>query len=166
MAVSFLVRSITNLIIYQHIKTDVSLAAKLAAVTSVYDIGFLVHILLMLTAYMILIALSLELKDIRVITLLFLMVVLAAVIATNTYTVYYIISAILLAYIVNHFRENANKLKTKTSKAVYYSFLVLLLSQGVFLFVQMGTSLYLIGHLLQAIAYIILLIAFIMVRRI
>ncbi|MBS3128378.1 hypothetical protein J4410_04490 [Candidatus Woesearchaeota archaeon] len=165
MAVSFLVRSVTNLFIYYQIKKDISVATKLAAVSNIYDMGFLIHILLMLTAYMILIALSLELRDIRVITLLFLMVILAAVIATNTYTVYYVISVILLAYIVNHFRENAKKLGTKTSKAVFAAFSLLLLSQGVFLFVHMHPYMYLLGHLFQAMAYGMLFIVFILVRR-
>ncbi|MBS3177044.1 hypothetical protein J4457_07480 [Candidatus Woesearchaeota archaeon] len=165
MAFSFLARSLTNYLVYGAIQKDISVAAKLAAVSNVYDVGFLIHILLMLTAYMILIALSLNIRDVRTLALLFLLVVLATVISTNIYTIYYIVSAILLSFILTHFYYNAVTKSSLSAWGVFSAFAVLLLSQGIFLFVQLNRYMYLLGHAFQALAYLILLVVFVMVLR-
>ena len=71
--------------------------------------------------------------------------------------------AILLAFITNHFYQNALEKSSRTAWTVFSAFAVLLLSQGVFMFVETNAYMYFIAHGMQTIAYFILLVAFIFV---
>lgn len=161
MALSFLTRSITNLLMYNEFQKEVSMSLKVASLITIHDIGFFIHILLMLTAYTLLLAIALEVKDARFLSLLYLVIIIAISLVENTYTLYYLLSVVLLGFIVNHFFHNALQKKAKSSWGVFSAFSFLLLSQAMFLFVYANEYMYFIGHILQTLAYGTLLSVFV-----
>jgi hypothetical protein len=106
-----------------------------------------------------------RIKNFKTISLLFLLVILSAVIGGTTYSMFHLMSFILLLYVLHSFYKNYFRHKTINSLLVFISFFSLTLAQVFFSMIAFYTKFYVVGEVLQLLGYLILLISMIKVIK-
>ena len=164
--ISLIIGAVTNYLLYFVWLKHSPLYVKANNLMLLYKAGFLVHFFLHLAAYMILMILCLKLTDRRVISLLFLFVILSVFIAEENFISFYVISFILMAfYILPFFYKNYVQNKSNHTKIVLLAFAAISLSQLLFLLSVYSDLAYVLGHVSQVAGYIALLVNFVSVFR-
>ncbi len=161
---SFISRSVTDIMAYSLFLESMPMITRIMNVQYVYLAGIYVYQLLMMGAYMTLVALSLKIRNKRVFSLLVLFILISSVAGLYNYSIFHMVSSVLLFYVVFHFYENYRKRKSCNSLAVFLAFLMILVSQVTFIFIT-NMMFYVVGHFLQFAGYLLLLINIILVRR-
>ena len=121
--------------------------------------GYLAHILLALTAYVILIIITHKITDKRVIALLFFILVPGLIMSSSYYLSFYGLSTVLLAFVAIAYFQNYRKVCSPTSCMVFIAFVLLALAQIQFLLDLLNKTFYVSAHITQAAGHLILLIA-------
>jgi hypothetical protein len=130
-------------------------------VTWINQFGVSIARLVMLFAFLILVLVSLKIKDKKVIALLVYFLVISTTLVSASYVVFHITLLLMLGILFLNYRGNYLKIKSLNAKMVMYSFLLLLISQVFFIFEGLIKHFYVIGESVQLIGYLILLIAII-----
>lgn len=147
-SISFIARSLIHIMLYLNLKNQAIFnLASFYGVTS--------YIALLLTAYLLLLVLSLEFKNKKIISLLYLLSFFTVFTSQSPISTFNIVSVIILAFITIHFYEIFIIKGRKSSLAVFFAFLLIALSH--FSFVLSDSLLFfLMSHLLQTLAFIVL----------
>ncbi len=125
----------------------------------IFFIGYVAHILLALTAYLILVIVTHKITDKRIIALLFILTLPSLLISGSYFLSFYGLSAILLAFIAFSYYQNYSKVCKASACLVFISFAFLTLAQVLFLFEAVKEPLYVAAHVIQAAGYLVLLFA-------
>ena len=113
----------------------------------------------MLLAFLILVLVSLKIKDKKMIVLLIYLLIISTTLVSASYVVFHVTLLIMLAILFLSYRKNYLKVKSLNAGMVMYSFLALLVSQVFFIFDGLVENFYVIGESIQVIGYLILLVA-------
>lgn len=81
----------------------------------------------------------------------------------NIYYIFHLTCLILLVFITHQYYTNHVKNKKLPSMLLFYSFMIITLSQVLFIFIQVWDDLYAIAEIVQLVGYILLAVTFIMV---
>jgi hypothetical protein len=166
-AFSFITQAVVITLIALEILRLQDLFALIPTIYIIKNLGFLAYSALMVAAYMIILIISSKIKDRNIMSLLMILAVLGVLIggANEMYNVFYVVSAILLGYIVKAYYSNYTKKKAKSAWFVLLSFSVIFIAQLFFIFYPLWPMFYVIGHIVQMIGYLILLGSLILVLR-
>ncbi|RJQ15644.1 hypothetical protein C4573_05800 [Candidatus Woesearchaeota archaeon] len=150
-----------------HIRTIGSPIAKNIIQSSTLNfLGFSAHIILMLAAFMTLIALNMKVKDKKLISLLFILAFTSSFLGIYVaYALFFIVSFILLLYITHYFYQNYAEKKTAQSRNVLLAFAILTGAQLLFALSSVWNTFYVAAEIVQLISFITLLIHFIRLFR-
>ena len=121
--------------------------------------------MLLLTAFILLVTLALRIVKKRVVWLLLYFAIITAILSIFSYFIFHLTLVVLLSMIVHHFFCNSKLHPSKTANMVFYAFLLLLLSQMVFIFNLLNKNLYVVGEVFQLAGYVVLLVTYIMVLK-
>lgn len=164
--ISMVLGSVTNFLLYFVWLKHNPLYVLVHDFMLFYEVGFLSHFFFHLSAYIILIILCLKIEDKRVMSLLFLLVLMTLVIAERNFVSFYLVSFILmLLYIVPYFYTNYKENKNAGTKRVFWAFSAIALSQLLFLLSVWSDQAYVLAHLSQLAGYITLLVNLVSVLR-
>lgn len=130
-------------------------------VTWINQFGISIARLVMLLAFLILLLVSLKIKDKKIIALLIYFLVISTTLVSASYIVFHVTLLIMLAILFLSYRKNYLKVKSLNAKMVMYSFLLLLISQIFFIFEGLVKHFYVVGESIQVVGYLILLVAII-----
>ncbi|MBN2042468.1 MAG: hypothetical protein JW754_01545 [Candidatus Aenigmarchaeota archaeon] len=161
---AFIVRSFTDLAAYSLFLESIPIITKIVQVQYVYYTGIYTYQLLTLLGYLTLAILALKIRGRRVISLLVMFVIISSVMSLVSYSAFHMIAAVMLSYVVLHFYENCSRKFCKNSLLVFVSFLLIFLSQVIFIFI-FHTWFYVLGQVLQFLGYFLLLANLILVYR-
>ncbi|MEM3154400.1 MAG: hypothetical protein QW165_02405 [Candidatus Woesearchaeota archaeon] len=156
LTLSFLARAITDTIL-----EEIFFSVPVHYAGLVFFYGYVAHILLALTAYLLLIVITHKINDKRIIALLFLILVPCLLISSSYYLSFYWLSAIFLTFISIAYYQNYRKVCTVSSCLVFIAFVLLSLAQVQFLLEAVNISFYVSAHITQAIGFLLLLMALI-----
>jgi len=156
LTLSFLSRAVTDIII-----ENVFFKCSDSYVGLIFFIGYVLHIVLAVVAYTILLIVTHKLADKRIIALLFMILIPSLLLSGSYYLSFYGLSFILLLFITLAYYSNCRKVCKKTAYFVFVAFACIALSQLFFLFEFLNIVLYAVAHVVQAIGYLILLLALI-----
>jgi|SRR3989344_2389357 len=148
-SISFIARSIIHLLLYLEMK-------KLPIFNIVSFYGITIYIILLLTAYLLLLILSLEFSNRKIMLLLYLLSFFTVFTSVKPINTFNIVAVIILGFITLNFYEIYLIKKKKSSLVVFIAFLLITLSHLSFI-VSNDLLFFLISHLLQTIAFIVLL---------
>jgi hypothetical protein len=155
--IAFLAKSVTNWIIYKEWVTQQLYIGKVVQLYALYNFGFLLHVLLMLSGYLLLLFLLWDVHDRRVISLAFVFIACTALLTQRVFALFHVMSFILLGYLAWEFWKNARKTRRPTAYTVFAAFLILMVSQLVFIFIDQARTLYVAGEIVQLAGYLVLL---------
>lgn len=127
--------------------------------TWINQFGISVARLVMLLAFLILLLVSLKIKDKKIILLVVYLLIISTTLVSVSYIVFHVTLLIMLAILFLAYRRNYLRVKSLNAKLVMYAFFALLLSQMFFIFEGLVKHFYVIGESVQLIGYLMLLIA-------
>ena len=170
MGVGFLLQLFTSFIVIEYNRLILYEIFKYVKLNYFYTGGLILYAFFVLSCYVILACLASKVSNKRVIISLLLIALLSALLIrqARSFTFFYFFSFVLLVvYIVPHMYDNYNTKKSKNSFLVFLSFLLLTMANLVFLGMSSyrAFDLYILGHFISLLAYIILLISFILVLK-
>lgn len=122
-------------------------------------LGISVARLVMLFAFLILVLVSMKIKDKKMIVLLVYLLIISTTLVSASSIVFYVTLFIMLGILFLTYRKNYLKVKSLNSKMVMYSFFLILVSQLFFIFQGLIKQFYVIGESVQLVGYLILLVA-------
>ncbi len=130
-------------------------------VTWINQFGISIARLIMLFAFLILVLVSLKIKDKKIILLLIYLLIISTTLVSASYIVFHVTLFLMLGILFLSYRRNYLKVKSLNAKMVMYSFFALLLSQVFFIFEGLVKNFYVVGESIQLVGYLMLLIAMI-----
>lgn len=92
-------------------------------------------------------------------------ILLVSIVGTFEYFIFYLTSVVLLTFIVLNYYKNYLNTGRSNTLLVMTAFLVLLISQLLFIFVSLDTRVYVIAEGVQLLAFLIVLYAYMTVKR-
>ncbi|RMD57614.1 hypothetical protein D6825_03500 [Candidatus Woesearchaeota archaeon] len=156
LSAAFFVRSITDTILEGILlKVSNEIGAK------IFLTGYITHIVLSLTAYLLLIGVTLKIKDMRVLSLIGFILVPGLFLSSSYYTSFYGLSLIMLAYITQAYWKNYKKCHRSSACLVFTAFFLLTTAQAAFLLEPYNEIWYVAAHLSQMLGFVSLLAALI-----
>lgn len=156
LTISFLARTTADILLEE---LWFKMPANIAGLT--FFAGYVTHILLALTAYILLIIVTHKITDKRIIALLFLIMVPSLLISGSYFLSFYGLSTIFLAFVAFTYFQNYYKVRKIAACLVFVAFLLLTIAQVMFLFEAVYDPLYVAAHIAQAVGYLALLFALI-----
>ena len=162
---SYIVQSVINFLILTNLNQSVCGFMKINSIAYFNTIAMYVHMIfftvgLVLLAYM---TFKIEKK-----VILFLLLALSFIVlffGSNSLYMFYLLSSIYLMIVSLYFVKNYLKNRKFTTMMIAIAFLFLLFGSIHFLFSVNHQLFYVIGHLLEFVAYVLILINLIMVRK-
>ncbi|MBW2974576.1 hypothetical protein KY366_02565 [Candidatus Woesearchaeota archaeon] len=124
-------------------------------------LGVSIARLIMLFAFLLLVLVSLKIKDRKIIILLIYLLIISTTLVSASYIIFHITLLLMLGILFLGYKKNYLRVKSKNAKTVMYSFLALLVSQVFFIFEGIVKHFYVLGESIQLIGYLMLLIAMI-----
>jgi len=170
LSISFLFKILTNFTIYYNIVDTKKLGfftfSYRTVVTSdiLFSLGFLFYILLTLLGFFVLYAIYQKKYNKKDILLEIYFIIIISYFSISKYFVFHMTSFVFLALITFNYFKNYPK-KNKNSKILAWSFLIITISQLIFIFVMLTKLFYVIAEVIQLIGYIVLLTVFIKVVK-
>lgn len=162
---SYIARALLNLVIYLKLEEQICGFIKLQNIyllnlfgTYIYSILFLVGILLI--AYT-----ALKIYSFQTFVLLFLLVFTSLYFTPFKTFMLYLLTLVLLAFVVYYYFRNYLRNKKVTTMLVLIAMMILATGYLSFVFAMNNPIYYFIGHVLEMIAYIIILVNLMLILR-
>ncbi len=128
-------------------------------VTWINQFGISIARLIMLLAFLILLLVSLKIKDKKIVLLLIYLLIISTTLVSGSYIVFHVTLLLMLGILFLNYRKNYLRVKSLNAKLVMYAFFALAVSQVFFIFERLVKHFYVIGESVQLIGYLMLLIA-------
>jgi len=154
MALGYLTISFSNLLLYLGVYDGV--ISRLSEF-NIANAFFLTFILFMLVGYMLLIIISMDLKNKRLVALLLSVVLLFVAFSYQYFIKFHMISLLLLGFIALQFYENYKQKRKVNAGLVFASFYLLAFAEIFFLATPYMNSTYVLAHGLQLTGFSLLL---------
>jgi len=164
-AAAYLIQSISNYLVYSKLNSQICQVAKLSSVATVDAIGTYAYMLLMISGLVVLLFVSLKSDKKRTLWILLLVSAIAIILSKNSMYVFYLLSTIYLTFIAWNFIENYLKNKKMMTLTVALAFIFLWFGTFHFLISVNHASFYVLGHILEFFAYIMILTNWYLVRK-
>ncbi len=166
---SYSIRTLTDWLVYTsllgRIPNVMAAVSKVATVSTLHTIGYLAYVFMTLAGFMILVAIFLKIQDIRIVSLLFIFIIILTALSQSILVAFHITLLLMLLYIVAHLYMNYSRTRSVSSFLVLYSMACLLAAQVFFVVLTFYSSYFVTGQLLQLAGFLLLLINMILVLK-
>ncbi|MBN2566730.1 hypothetical protein JXB02_01435 [Candidatus Woesearchaeota archaeon] len=162
---SYLIQALFNLLVWSG--TDHSVCASIEQLTEsiLYDIGLYSHMALMTAGLALLAYMTFRVAKARIYLMLLSVAVVAIITSRNPLAVFAMVSSVLLAFIAWHFIGNWREHRSALTLLVAAGFLFMLVGEALLIFTYEDPLFYAVGHLLEMVAYLLMLANLILVIR-
>jgi len=164
-SISYFIQSLFNFLAYSRLNEPICLMANLTSVNLISYYGNYAHFLFMIVGLATLLYMTFDIKHLEVLTFLVILSITAFIMSTNIYYTFYLLSTIYLSFITWHFIKNYFRKKQKLVLLVALAFSFLLFGSIHFFLSVNHQFFYIIGQILELLAYILILINFYMVQK-
>jgi hypothetical protein len=163
--ISYLIQSILNYLIISKANETICRAIKLNSIAWFNAFGVYAHIFFMTVGLVLLVYMTFKTDNKKILWLLMITSLLAVFLSINTLYIFYLISTIYLIFISWHFINNYLKNKHTKTLLVAVAFLFLLFGSIHFIFAVNHQLFYVLGHILELFAYLLILANFYLVLK-
>lgn len=162
---SYFIWSIINFNILERIEHSIPTYVNISNINNLITIGVYIHILLFITGLTTLAYMTLKIKSPKMYSLLLIITLVSLSFNSNVIFLFYLLSSILLIYIVLHYLTNYINHKQARTLLVLIAFILILFSTIHFIFSVNHALYYIIGHFIELIAYLLILTNLILVTK-
>ncbi len=152
-SLAYLLQSALNFSILLKVNQSMCPMVKANLISYLDQIGLLFYVFLFTAGLLALAALSLKIKNTEIFSLLSVITFVALIFSSNKLFLFYLLSSILLVYITFYYLRQYLKHRQKSSLLVVSAFAFLLFGRIHFIFALDHGTYYVIGHLLELVAY-------------
>lgn len=162
---SYLIKSITNYLIISKLNENICRGLKIYDVSILNSIGTYSYVFLFIIGLITLAYMTIHQKSIKIYFLTLAITVISLIFSSNTVLLFYILSSIILIIILIHYIINYSTNKQGKTLLVLIAFSFLLFGSIHFILSVNHSLFYFIGHILELIAYLLILINLIWVNK-
>ncbi|MBR9704573.1 hypothetical protein GOV12_04120 [Candidatus Pacearchaeota archaeon] len=164
-SISYFIQSFINYAIISKLGENICNVIKLESVNILNLLGIYVHIFFFILGLVTLVYMTLNIKSAKTYTMILFITFFSLFISLNKIYLFYILSSLMLIYIVVHYFNNYSKNKQRSSLLVLIAFIFLLFGHIHFIFSVNHTIFYTIAHFLELSSYVLILINLIWVLK-
>ena len=162
---SYFIWSIINFNILERAEDTIPTYINVSNINALITIGVYIHILLFMTGLITFTYMTLKFKSAKTYSLLLLITLISLFFSSNVLYLFYVLSSILLIYVVIHYFRNYIEHKQAKTLLVLIAFILILFGSIHFLFSVNHAIYYIISHFLELIAYLLILTNLILVIK-
>lgn len=162
-SLSYVLQSIFNYLAIEELNETYNLLSEMQTIIWFKAIGLYAHMLFMIIGLAILVYMTFKTKKIRVLWLLIVISLLGIFFSINMLYMFFLFSSIYLLILLFYFANNYFQNKQKKTLLIATAFLFMFFSSVHFLISVDHQLFYAIGHILELVAYILILINFYLV---
>lgn len=162
---SYLIQSVINYLMLTRLNENFCQFIRLQSITAFNHAGMIVHILFMTVGLSFLLYLTFKHENIRILVLLIVLPIIGIFLSQNIVYTFYLFSTIFLALISWHFIFNYLKNRKSQTLLIAVAFLFLLFGNFHFIVSVDHQLFYAIGHILELIAYMLILINYLTILK-
>lgn len=162
---SYILQAFMNFLILNKLDDDVSYIINMQNVALFNVLGIYAHALFFLVGLLILTYVTLKVKNARVFTLLLSILVISVFFSTNKIFLFYVLSSVLLVFTVVYYFMNYINNKKINTLIVLMAMIFLLFSTLHFMFAAEHEIYYVLGHILEFVAYLLILTNLILILK-
>jgi hypothetical protein len=164
-ALSYITQSILNFVIMEQLEEKVCGIINLQSVYLLNLFGIYVHSILFLIGLLLLTYIALKIYSLRTFVLMFLLVFTSLYFSPYKTFMLYLLSTTLLGFIVYYYIANYWNNKKWTTLLVTIAMLILFVGYLHFMFATENPFYYVVGHVLELVAYLLVLINLLIILR-
>lgn len=155
---SYLIQSVLNLIILSNFDDEVILLINLNSVYLLNLFGLYAHALFFITGLFLLTYITLKVENKRIMALFLSVLLLSVLFSVNKVFLFYVLSSVLLIFTVWHYFSHYIQKKNINTLLVLLAMIFLLFGTLHLMYAVKNEIYYVIGHILEFIAYMLLLV--------
>ncbi len=163
--IAYLIQSLLNFLILSKANEGISLHLKMHSIAAFNNLGMLVHVFFMTVGLSILTYITFKQNGTRLLWLLIFTSLSAVYFSKNSLYMFYVFSSIFLVFVSWYFVQNYLNNKKLQTLLIAIAFLFLLSGHLHFLFSIKHQLFYALGHILELVAYVLILINYYMVLK-
>jgi hypothetical protein len=164
-SLSYIAQSVLNFVIMAQLQDEVCQAINLQSVYLLNLFGIYVHSILFLIGLLLLTYIALKIYSLRTFVLLFILTFTSLYFSPHKTFMLYILSTTLLGFIVYYYIANYVNNKKPTTLLVTIAMATLLVGYIYFIFAITNPLYYVVGHFLEMLAYMLVLINLIIIIK-
>ncbi|MBN2142023.1 hypothetical protein JW711_01715 [Candidatus Woesearchaeota archaeon] len=162
---SYFAQSLFNFLIISELNENISAAIELNSVLLFDAFGILVHVILMTTGLAVLAYMTLRTEKARIFWFMLALTMLGIFLSVNKIYMFYLFMSLYCIFLVIHFTENYFRHRQGKTLLIALAFLFLLFGNIHFLISVNHQLFYVIGHALELLAYVLIIINLYLVLR-
>ncbi|MFH1174939.1 MAG: hypothetical protein V1725_07435 [archaeon] len=162
--ISYFLQLLLNIIVLVQLNDEICNMIQLKDVALLYNIGVYTHLFFFILGLGVLSFISVHLEGWKARTLLLIIIFTALLLSINGFLMYYLLSSILLAFLVIHYGQNYARHRRKHTLLVLIGFVFLLLGSIYFMFSSERGLFYVLGNALALVAFILILTNLLLLR--
>ncbi len=165
-SLSYFSDSIFNFIMLPQLSsTTVPTMIKLSFLTRLEFLGAYAHIFFMLSGLVILLYMTFDIKNRKVLAALLLLILLPILLSDDAFVLFYLAASTCLIFIAYYYIKNYFKHRYVTSLVTAVAFVLILFANIQLIFSSSDQFFYVLGHLLELVAYILIFVNFYLVLK-
>jgi len=164
-SISYFIQSFFNLAIVSKLNEGICRVLKISSINLFNTIGVYVHMVFFMLGLITLTYMTLKVKSRKTYSILCFLIFISLFFSLNKLYLFYILSSFLLIYICVHYLTNYLNNKKAKTLLILIAFLFLLFGSLHFIFSGDHATYYVVGHFLELIAYLLILINLLLVLK-
>lgn len=157
-SINYFLQSFLNILISSKLASNICGFMKIQGINTLNLYGIYLHMFFFVIGLITLAYMTLKLESKKTYFLLIIIALLSIVFAADKVYMFYIIASVLLIFIAWHYLENYLKNKQFKTLIILIAFLFLLFGNLHFIFAVNHGLYYVVGHFLELVAYVLILI--------
>jgi hypothetical protein len=162
---SYLIQSLFNFLSFSKLNENICVLVKIHSVSFFNFMGIIAHIIFMIAGLAILTYMTIKCDRKRTLSLLLLLPTIGLMFSKNIVIVFFIYSSLFLLFISYHFIKNYMKKKDTKSLLIALAFVLLFIGNIKFIFLSNNQVFYALGHIVNLIAYALIICNFYLVLK-
>ncbi|MFH1500811.1 MAG: hypothetical protein ABIE22_02590 [archaeon] len=164
-SIAYFIQSLLNIGVISILEERVVNVNQINLLNAIGFWSIYVHIFLFLVGLVTLTYMTLKVRSAKVYTLILIISILSLIFSFNDIYLFYVLASLFLVFITLHYASNFARHKQKKTLLVLVAFIFLLVGNIHFIFVVNHALFYALGHILELVAYVLILINLIIVWK-
>jgi hypothetical protein len=156
-ASAFVIQSFINALFFFYLRNVLFSAREAFIALSIYSVAIHAYMYLYILGLIVLVYTTFNIEKKRIVLLLAILALIVQIFSVQKLLLFYLISATLGIFIAYHYLSNYKKHHTGQAGLVFIGFIILLMSDFLFIFSNTMNIFYVIGHFVKFVAYIFIL---------
>jgi hypothetical protein len=164
-SLSYLIQSLFNFFALSKLNENICVVINIRSVLFFNFMGIIAHIIFMILGLSLLTYMTLKIEKKRSFLLILLLPTLGLIFSKDLVNTFFMYSTLFLSFLLYHFIKNYIKKKDNKSLLIASSFVLLFIGNIYFILLPTNSLFYALGHIVNLVAYILIICNFYLVLK-